>query len=37
MNGSHDQANWSGGEEILLVKVDVMVCFENFTWQFSGT
>ena len=37
MNGSHAQANCNGGEEILLVKVDVMVCFENFTRQFSGT
>jgi hypothetical protein len=37
VNGSQAQANCNGGEEILLVKMDEMVCFENFTWQFSGT
>ena len=27
----------SGGDEILLEKVEFMVCFENFMWQFSET
>ena len=34
---SQAQANCSGGDEILLEKVGVMVCFEDLMWQFSET
>jgi hypothetical protein len=37
VNRYQAQANCNVGNEILLVKVEVMVCLANFTWQFSGT
>jgi hypothetical protein len=37
VKGSQAQANCRGGDDILLEKVEVIVCFDNFTWQFSGT
>jgi hypothetical protein len=37
MNEFQAQANSSGQDEILVEKVEVMVCLENFMWQLSGT